>query len=863
MFTFSMRRQGVVAVGSWTSPASAVSLLRGPFHHYHLNNSGVFSLMILAPQCWARRYRASQATLTSSSRNSTGTRHHGNAGNASSSHTSVTSVSAGNGNSNSNGVSGGNHSSVAHTSGGNVGTGSTTTHSHSSGGNGNNNNNNNNNSGGNGNGGSSHNSSSGGGGGVSMAQAAKKKKNTRKVLKRTTVLKKKKRIKKVLSSTKVSSPSGATTLSRTTTAASTGTGSTNVSSATTSSTNSTTTKTTSSHRLRRKTITKKPTPKFRICVLNSSYEGADSVTADVDNYHCSPAHWVKDKKQFAFTEVSVKKNDSYRQIRELVTSNKFDVFFNLCDGGRDEKRAGVDVVEALEEHNAAFTGTDSHSFEPSKIDMKLLVGAAGVNTPNFVLLESAEGLAKKCRHLRFPVIVKHLSGYASVGIHKDNRCDTLEELKTKVPKFLKEFNHALIEEFIRGREGTVLTCADSGSQFGVKVFKPLMFKFLQGDDDFAYFEKKWSMECNDEAYDFLPHNDPAYPQVVDMARNAFKHIMNGVGYGRVDFRIDPKGDVYFLEINPNCGMWYSEKDGGDFADVMVQGDKSWNHDRFIRNAVLRAVREQVARRPWYFISHDSKGNFSTRASKTVRAGKGLFCDAAHPVPVIAQALYKLGEEDPTVGCVIMRGDRLHQAVAIRHSCEPNMQFMQGRTLTLVAKRKINVGEELTVDYATLCDENMPAFACSCGTSNCRSVIFPAPPTPRTLEGKNVRQMMREKKKAWYKEKEDREAERMLKKRASKGKNNSNNSGNNSNGGSGAGTGSGNNSSSSGNSTNSNNNNNNVSSYSSSSSSASSSGANGSMTSGVSARGNNAQTNNNVNNNTGSGEGATKGVSGRR
>ncbi|KEG06057.1 hypothetical protein DQ04_16211000 [Trypanosoma grayi] len=516
-------------------------------------------------------------------------------------------------------------------------------------------------------------------------------------------------------------------------------------------------------------VPKKKSHKLRVCVLNSSYEGSGSATAELDDYHCSPAHWVKDKRNYSFTEVAVKKDDSYRQVRELVTTGKFDVFFNLCDGGKDEKRAGVDVVEALEEQNAAFTGTDSHSFEPSKIDMKLLVGAAGVCTPNFVLLEGVEGLAKKCRHLRFPVIVKHLSGYASVGIHKDNRCDNLEELQVKVKSFLKEFNHALVEEFIRGREGTVLTCADSSSQFGVKVFKPLMFKFLQNDDDFAYFDKKWSMECNDNAYGFLPQNDPAYPQIVDMARNAFRHIMSGVGYGRVDFRIDPKGDVYFLEINPNCGMWYAEQDGGDFADVMVQGDKSWDHDRFIRNAVLRAMREQVARRPWYFISHDSKGNFSTRASKTVRTGKSLFSDAAHPVPVVAQALYKLGEEDPTVGCVILRGDRLHQAVAIRHSCEPNMQFMQGRTLSLVAKRKINVGEELTVDYATLCDENMPPFACSCGTSNCRSVIFPSPPTPRTLEGKNLRRMLREKKRAWYKEKEDREAERMLKKRASKGK----------------------------------------------------------------------------------------------
>ncbi|EAN88579.1 hypothetical protein C3747_20g68 [Trypanosoma cruzi] len=743
MLRLALQRSGVAIAACYAVPSAAMC------------GTAWSAMMVTAARAArfeSRRYRASSAPATTPQKSAGSSRGHGSG----TSH-------AGSGHAT------GSPSTAGHLSGNSSHNGTTAsmTVSHASGTNNNNSNNSNvcNSGGGDGGG------SSGGGngnmnnsGGVSWLR---RKKQTKKVLKRKTGLKKKQVKRSVSVANTASAHIG-------------GGASRNAASGGANSTSSTTPTVTASgavnsRRIKRKLEPKKKklaTPKLRVCVLNSSYEGSDSVTADVDNYHCSPAHWVKDKKRYTFTEVSLRKSESYLRVRELVTSNNFDVFFNLCDGGKDEKRAGVEVVEALEEHNAAFTGTDSHSFEPSKIDMKLLVGAAGVNTPNFVLLESTEGLAKKCRHLRFPVIVKHLSGYASVGIHKDNRCDTLDELKVKVRAFLAEFNHALVEEFIRGREGTVLACADRGSLFGVKVFKPLMFKFLQNDDDFAYFEKKWTMECNENAYSFLPHNDPAYPHIIDTARNAFRHIMNGVGYGRVDFRIDPKGDVYFLEINPNCGMWYNQKDGGDFADVMVQGDKSWDHDRFIRNAIIRAVREQAARRPWYFISHDSKGNFSTRASKTVRAGKSLFSDAIHPIPVVAQALYKLGEEDPTVGCVILRGDRPHQAVAIRHSCEPNMQFMQGRTLTLVAKRTINVGEELTVDYATLCDENMPPFACSCGTSNCRSVIFPSAPTPRTLEGKNIRQMLREKKKAWYKEKEDREAERILKKRASKGKGNS-------------------------------------------------------------------------------------------
>lgn len=43
----------------------------------------------------------------------------------------------------------------------------------------------------------------------------------------------------------------------------------------------------------------------------------------------------------------IKKATAYRQIRQLVMSGKYDVFYNQCDGAKDEDRAGVEVVQAL------------------------------------------------------------------------------------------------------------------------------------------------------------------------------------------------------------------------------------------------------------------------------------------------------------------------------------------------------------------------------------------------------------------------------------------------------------------------------------------------------------------------------------
>ncbi len=54
-----------------------------------------------------------------------------------------------------------------------------------------------------------------------------------------------------------------------------------------------------------------------------------------------------------------------------------------------------------------------------------------------------------------------------------------------------------------------------------------------------------------------------------------------------------------------------------------------------------------------------------------------------------------------------------------HSCSANTGF---DGLDVIALKNISVGEELTLDYATLLDDKMEPFDCHCGTSNCRGTI---------------------------------------------------------------------------------------------------------------------------------------------
>jgi len=58
---------------------------------------------------------------------------------------------------------------------------------------------------------------------------------------------------------------------------------------------------------------------------------------------------------------------------------------------------------------------------------------------------------------------------------------------------------------------------------------------------------------------------------------------------------------------------------------------------------------------------------------------------------------------------------------INHSCDPNA-WLEG--LNVVARKPIKKGQQITMDYATFCADNMAEFQCGCGESSCRKLVKP-------------------------------------------------------------------------------------------------------------------------------------------
>jgi D-alanine-D-alanine ligase len=318
--------------------------------------------------------------------------------------------------------------------------------------------------------------------------------------------------------------------------------------------------------------------RLKICTLQSSYEGSNAPFKNYDLY-CDPSPYLPEHE---WSKVFVRKATAVQQIRDLVKEG-FDVFVNLCDGAWDEDRAGKEVVEALERFGAAYTGADLNFYEPSKETMKMVALYNDVKTPPFKFAFNQADIDEAAKTLKFPLIVKHFNGYSSIGMTKDSRCTTPEGLNTQAWRFINEFGGALIEEFIDGREFTCLVAENPEDPKNPIAFKPVECVFDEGPTGFKHFELKWA-ECN--KIKWIPCSEPVLEQKIkEMTKKIFV-ALDGVSYGRCDLRVNKEGEVFFLEINPNCGIFYPTEppEAMGSADFILVNDPI-GHRGFLKHII--------------------------------------------------------------------------------------------------------------------------------------------------------------------------------------------------------------------------------------------------------------------------------------
>lgn len=472
---------------------------------------------------------------------------------------------------------------------------------------------------------------------------------------------------------------------------------------------------------------------MKICILQSSYENSNAPFANLDPY-CEPQFYYKNvQHNHTFATALISKARAPQQIRDLAREG-FDVFINLCDGAFDEDRAGKEVVQLLEFYNQAFTGADFNFYEPSKELMKMIAYYYGVKTPAFIFAYNDADIEEAINNLRYPMIVKHYNGYSSVGMTRDSRCTTPEQLRTQASKMIKEYGGALIEEFIEGREFTVLVAENSDDPSNPIAFVPVECKFNNGET-FKHFDLKWKeynnikwVKCNDDAL---------AERMKELSKKVFVGL-GGAGYGRTDIRVDANGEPYFLEINPNCGIFYpappEDPEALGSADFILLNDPL-GHVGFIEHIMKCAIARQKKRIKKVDVRFKPSTGYALFANQDIKQGEIVvqYEEKAHNLvtkewvnkqwtnPLMKKwfDMYAYPFTDSVFG---MWSEDPQQWRQINHSCDPNA-WLDG--LNIVARTDIPKNAQITVDYATFCASNMEEFKCACGAARCRKTVKPS------------------------------------------------------------------------------------------------------------------------------------------
>jgi len=276
--------------------------------------------------------------------------------------------------------------------------------------------------------------------------------------------------------------------------------------------------------------------------------------------------------------------DDLDLLRQKLQSFESDVIFNLADQFKNNRAFDQHIVSFLAMHGIPFTGCGSTGLTLCKhkgISKKIL-SYHRIHTPDFVTIARGKRIGRpKC--LKFPLLVKPLKEEASLGISQASLVETAEQFKDRVQFIHEKFDSDVIaEEYIAGRELYVSLLGNHRLQ--VFPIRELVFREVPPDEPkIATYKAKWDEEYRKRwglQNQFAEGLDPALVTHIEQTCKRIYHLLTIDGYARLDLRLTPNNEVYFIEANPNPILAEDE----DFAQSALQANLPYPQliDRIVR-----------------------------------------------------------------------------------------------------------------------------------------------------------------------------------------------------------------------------------------------------------------------------------------
>jgi len=288
------------------------------------------------------------------------------------------------------------------------------------------------------------------------------------------------------------------------------------------------------------------------------------------------------KKIFESAGHAVKLIGNAHQLLSKIGNLGVDVVFNIAEGAAGRNRES-EVPLLLEMHGIPFVASDALTLGVTldKLMAKKCFVAEDIPTPKYFETMSADGL-EDLNHIGFPLMVKPCYEGTSKGISPLSRVEDYAALKRQVQLVVDNYHQpALVEEFIKGTEFTVVVFGSENPE-AMPVIQYAIGNRTDLGNEFYTFQRVKEESVKYICPALISESLALRLQAIAVQAYTSVHCRD---FGRVDFRVDEKGNPFVLEINPLPNL--SKKDTFFYVAKALK--------RPFEEMVLRALDEGLIR----------------------------------------------------------------------------------------------------------------------------------------------------------------------------------------------------------------------------------------------------------------------------
>jgi D-alanine-D-alanine ligase len=333
--------------------------------------------------------------------------------------------------------------------------------------------------------------------------------------------------------------------------------------------------------------------RYKILVL---FDTAGTPPADQDftkemktDDWAAEAHVIEALKKLGHEVRTIGVWDEPGMIIDEVKANPPDIVFNLTEHFNEVSAYDRNVAGLLEMMGVPYTGSSPTGLTlcKNKGMAKELLAYHKIRVPNFAIFSPGAAI-KKPPHLKFPLFIKPAEEEASYGISQDSFVENDEAFEERIRFIHERMNQtALAEEYIEGRE--IYVSLIGNERLRVFPLREVIFTEVPEDQPkFSTFKAKW-----DDAYRKRwgiqnvfaePFPDGVVQRMARICKAVYRALRIR-GYGRIDLRVTPEGEIVILEANPNPNL---DRDD-EFAQSAMKAGLTYERmiQRILRLALSR------------------------------------------------------------------------------------------------------------------------------------------------------------------------------------------------------------------------------------------------------------------------------------